>query len=234
MYEQKVAQRVGVADPSLMSWMPSLMQALPSQRNTPLMAEEIITELQRSEWFQMDDRVVFLNKLLMSSQGVAHGAGQVLSRELQILDSPSFIQEKQARVHNLAQFLTLLRAQCQRWIDSSVPTLGALPGSGVVAYPSIDLFEEEGQICIKCSLPGIQMDKAFVGVVNQGTCLEISGETPYDEKKSYLRKEIPCGKFKRVIQLPAKVEEDSADATMTDGLLTVKLKKAGAQKIEVS
>ena len=234
VYENKIANTIGMTDPSLLTWMPSWTQNVPMWRDSKIMAEDIIDELNRSEWLNVDDRVIFIKKLLIGSGRIAHGAQSFLIRELQMLDSPSFIQEKHIRLQTLSNFLNQMRRQMQIWVDGSIPTLGSLQGTGVLTHPLIDIYEEEGNIVITCALPALKMDKAFVGVVNQGTSLEVSGETPCDVKKTYFRKEIPTGKFKRIIQLPTRVDEESADAVMQDGLLTVKLKKANLTKIEVS
>ncbi len=105
--------------------------------------------------------------------------------------------------------------------------------SALVGNPLIDIFEEETNVIVRASVPGASMDAIFVGVVNQGTCLQISGEAELEDK-SFFRKEIPAGKFKRVIRLPYTVEENSADASMQDGVLTVKMVKKGSTKIEIA
>ncbi len=162
-------------------------------------------------------------------------------RELQVLDSPAFIMEKKTRVRRLQEFICRLRARMQQWVDISIPAFSGMPStmggamaggamgamgamgagaSALVGSPLIDIFEEDVKVIVRASLPGMNMDNTFVGVVNGGTCLQISGEAEL-ENKPFFRKEIPAGKFKRVIRLPYTVEEDTADAMLEQGLLTV-------------
>lgn len=257
-YQAKIVERVSMVDPSLMSWIPNLLLSAPVQRSTTtLMAEDILAELERSEWIQIDDRAVILTKLIAASQQVAHSAMGVLMRELQVLDSPTFIMEKKTRVRRLQEFICRLRARMQQWIDISIPAFSGMPftmggamdggamgtmgtmgamgagASALVGNPLIDIFEEDVNVIVRASLPGVDMDKTFIGVVNGGTCLQISGEVEL-ENKSFFRKEIPAGKFKRVIQLPYQCEEDNAEASMEQGLLTIKLVKKGSTKIDIA
>ncbi len=254
-YQAKIIEQVSLVDPSLMSWIPNLLLSAPVQRSPLLMAEDILAELERSEWIKVDDRAVILTKLMSASQQVAHSAMGVLMRELQMLDSPSFITEKVTRVRRLADFVRRLRARMQQWVDMSIPSFSGIPSgmgaamagaggamgagamgaptSALVGNPLIDIYEEDVNVVVRASLPGINMDSTFVGVVNEGTCLQISGEAEL-ENKSYFRKEIPAGKFKRVIRLPYTVEEESADASLNDGVLTVKLVKKGSTKIDIA
>jgi HSP20 family molecular chaperone IbpA len=217
------------------------------------MAEDILAELERSEWIQVDDRAVILTKLITASQQVAHSAMGLLTRELQMLDSSAFVMEKKTRVRRLQDFIHRLRARMQQWVDISVPAFSGMPStmgvpmaggamgmgatgagaSALVGNPLIDIFEDGINLIVRASLPGMNMDNTFVGVVNGGTCLELAGEAEL-ENKSFFRKEIPAGKFKRVIRLPYTVEEDSADASLSDGFLTVKMVKKGSTKIDIA
>ena len=230
-YEKNVRSRISMIDPSLVSWLPAVTEPVPVARSTRLAAEEILGELERSEWFQLDDREVILQNLLRACQRVNNAGYESLLREYQVLETRAFTMEKQNRVRSLGMLIQRLRCRMQALIDSSIspfPSEGAL-----VPNPPVDTFEEEMNVIVRIALPGMSPDKTFLAVINEGTCLEISGEHPTEEK-TYFRKEIPVGNFKRIIKLPYKVEEDTADASSSEGLLVVKLKKKGSTKIDIA
>jgi HSP20 family protein len=57
-----------------------------------------------------------------------------------------------------------------------------------------------------------------------------------DEKKNYHLRERRYGVFYRVLQLPAGIDPSSVQATMSNGVLTIKIPKSQrseAKKIEV-
>lgn len=69
--------------------------------------------------------------------------------------------------------------------------------------------------------------------------LTISGEKRKEEEqsgKNYCRAERCYGRFKRSFTLPSKVAQDKISASYKDGILTVKLLRAGdvkARKVKV-
>lgn len=59
--------------------------------------------------------------------------------------------------------------------------------------------------------------------------VRIAGEKKHEEQKEehgYYRRETSCGSFSRVIDLPAEVDENKADAQFSKGVLTIRLPKS--------
>jgi HSP20 family protein len=62
----------------------------------------------------------------------------------------------------------------------------------------------------------------------EGDTLAIRGERktcPPDEKRSYHRRELECGRFSRAITLPTKVRVDKIEAKAANGIVTITLPK---------
>ncbi len=93
---------------------------------------------------------------------------------------------------------------------------------------AVDLFEEDGSVVAKMSLPGIDADNLTISV--EGESLTISGireeEEEVDEKE-YYSKEIRRGSFSRTVEVPKRVNPDQAVAEYKDGVLEITLPIVG-------
>jgi HSP20 family protein len=109
-------------------------------------------------------------------------------------------------------------------------------GAGFI--PPVDIYEEKDAIYVKAELPGVKPDEVQLHVENN--ILTVTGERKLekDEKREgYHRVERAYGSFTRSFALPNNVQGDQVSASLTDGVLTVKVpKRAEAQprKIAVS
>ena len=93
--------------------------------------------------------------------------------------------------------------------------------------PVVDMYEEDGDLMVKASLPGLKPEEVDITIT--GTTLHIRGETKdeTEEKRGdYYYKERSCGAFERSLDLPVEVKADEAQATFENGVLTLKLPKA--------
>jgi len=111
----------------------------------------------------------------------------------------------------------------QRALDSAFT-------SAKTAYPPVDVVEKEDDIQILATMPGI--DKESLELTILGDTLTIAGEkkSPIQEGVTYIRRERPFGKFRKLIDLPYSVDQDKVTATYNDGLLTVTMSKAESAK----
>lgn len=89
--------------------------------------------------------------------------------------------------------------------------------------PAVETEESEDAYLVRAELPGMKTDD--VNVELSGQELRINGEVSEEggNGKTLRRRH---GKFAYHMSLPADADVDNADATMTDGVLTVRLPKA--------
>jgi HSP20 family protein len=91
--------------------------------------------------------------------------------------------------------------------------------------PRVDVYYcgEPRKAIVEIELPGI--DPSAVNLEVRGRALIVSGERPVRdvEGRTYQQVELPSGVFRRVIELSAEVEADSANATYEDGVLRVEM-----------
>jgi len=93
--------------------------------------------------------------------------------------------------------------------------------------PKVDVKEEDKDIIVSAELPG--MDQKDIDVTVTNDSIRISGEKKQEEEqeeKGYYRHETSYGSFERVIDLPAEVDENKAEAEFSKGVLTIKLPKS--------
>ncbi|HUU11624.1 MAG TPA: Hsp20/alpha crystallin family protein [Phycisphaerae bacterium] len=95
--------------------------------------------------------------------------------------------------------------------------------SGYV-YPSVNVRETDEAYLVACEVPGQEMDDLEVYVT--GNQLTLSGSrqgTIPEEGVTLHRRERDTGRFSRAITLPGPVDSAKTQATLADGVLTVRL-----------
>lgn len=99
--------------------------------------------------------------------------------------------------------------------------------------PSVDIFEEGGEVVAKAELPGLRREDINVRVVDNN--LIISGEKKTEEKverKDYLRLERSHGSFNRTLSLPEGCDLEHVKASYKEGVLEVRIPKTEGTGVE--
>jgi HSP20 family protein len=118
-----------------------------------------------------------------------------------------------------------LRDVMDRLVDDAFvrPTSGL----GMLHSPAVDMIENEDEVVVKASLPGVRSDDINISVT--GDALTIRGEMKSErdeEKDNYIFRERRSGSFSRSLALPTAVVADKAKAEFENGILTLSLPKA--------
>ena len=119
----------------------------------------------------------------------------------------------------------------------SLGGVGALTTAGL--FPSIDVTEADKEIEITAELPGLERQDVEISL--EDNVLTIRGEKKMpahtdDKNKNYHMTERSYGIFYRAFQLPVGIDPASVEATMSNGVLKIKIPKpahTAAKKIEV-
>ena len=132
------------------------------------------------------------------------------------------------RFDPLGEMVSLRHAMDRLFEDSFVsPMSWKTIGNGEGVTPPLDVHETDDHLVVTASLPGIRPDDVEITLVGQ--TLTLRGEFKADEqveREQYLYRERRYGTFNRTLQLPVRVEGDKAEASFTDGLLTLRIPKA--------
>jgi HSP20 family protein len=102
---------------------------------------------------------------------------------------------------------------------------------------TIDVYQTENDIVIKSTIAGVKPDDLDVSISND--MLTVRGERRQDEQvpeENYYYQECYWGSFSRSVILPVDVMPDKIEASMKNGILTIRMPKADhtrTKKIQV-
>jgi len=99
--------------------------------------------------------------------------------------------------------------------------------SAFYSMPAIDLYQDENEVVVKASLPGLKEEDVEISVSNG--VLTLRGEFKQDEDKkdkTYHIREQRYGSFERSINLPSDILTDKSKAEFENGVLTITLPKS--------
>jgi HSP20 family protein len=127
--------------------------------------------------------------------------------------------------------MDLLRNRLDRlFSDANRPYLPGQEWSVADSMPRTNLSDNGDSFEIKAELPGFS--KSELNVKIQGNYLEISGSRKADLPEGYTvhRVERKVASFSRSFTLPAEVDASKVEASLANGILSLKLPKAEAAK----
>ncbi len=96
---------------------------------------------------------------------------------------------------------------------------------------TIDVYQTESDIVIKSTIAGVKPEDLDVSINND--MVTIKGERKNEEEvpeENYYYQECYWGKFSRSVILPVDVLAEKIEASMKNGILTVRLPKADVNK----
>jgi HSP20 family protein len=131
------------------------------------------------------------------------------------------------RWHPFTDLMSLRQAMDRLFEDSFVRPSRALEGLAEVAGPALDIYQKPDEIVVKAALPGVKAEDVNIDIT--GDTLTIRGESKAEQevkREDYLYQERRYGAFSRSVVLPSGVKSDKAEATMEDGVLTLRIPKA--------
>jgi HSP20 family protein len=97
-------------------------------------------------------------------------------------------------------------------------------------FPDLNVWDDERTAYVEAELPGLGADDVRIDVA--GAELTISGERKLQETAGTpLRRERVTGPFRRTITLPWELAADKAEASLRDGVLTVRIPKSERAKV---
>ncbi|HEY9782114.1 MAG TPA: Hsp20/alpha crystallin family protein [Leptolyngbyaceae cyanobacterium] len=133
----------------------------------------------------------------------------------------------------LREFVGLQR-DMNRLFDSLAQTGDSSLASDVAFIPAAEIQETPEAIHLKLEVPGMEAQDLDVQVTAEA--VSINGERKSEtktEEKGVTRSEFRYGSFRRVIPLPARIKNDQVQAQYKNGVLSLTLPKAEAEKNKV-
>jgi len=96
-------------------------------------------------------------------------------------------------------------------------------------YPYVNLYENNDNIEVAVVAPGVKVENINLQLIDNRLTIDTEKKSDYLDKP-YIRKERDFGTFRKVVELPYRVNPDKIEANMKDGILTVKLTRAEETK----
>jgi len=95
--------------------------------------------------------------------------------------------------------------------------------------PACSISEDSGVVTVTLEMPGVPKEGFEVKI--EGNELSVVGEKrAYDERGRYILRERRSGSYRKVFTLDDTISRDKVDASLVDGILTIKLEVKEAAK----
>jgi HSP20 family protein len=96
--------------------------------------------------------------------------------------------------------------------------------------PPADVLVDDDGVTVHMDVPGVPRDRLDVELVNDVVTVRGERPYPYGDDGSVKRVERGFGAFERTLRVMDELDPDRIDATMQDGVLTLRLPKSEARK----
>ncbi len=95
---------------------------------------------------------------------------------------------------------------------------------------AVDVYQTESELVIQSAIAGVKPEELDISI--EGDLITIKGERrrPSEEGEDYFSQECYWGSFSRKIILPVEVDPGRIEATLNEGILTVRMPKISREK----
>lgn len=98
---------------------------------------------------------------------------------------------------------------------------------------TLDLYQTPTEFVIKTPVAGVKESDLEVEITSD--TVKIRGKRIQEEevpKENYFHQELYWGAFSRSVMLPSEIDEDRAEATLSNGILTIRLPKLRKEQVK--
>ena len=91
---------------------------------------------------------------------------------------------------------------------------------------AIDVVAETDAFVVTAFVPGLEADDLSIEILNNTLSIRGEFKNIQEEGVKYMTSELPTGRFGRVVTFPVDVDASKVDASIKNGLLTLRIAKA--------
>ncbi len=95
---------------------------------------------------------------------------------------------------------------------------------------AIDVYQTENDLVIQSAIAGVKPESLDIVIERDVITIKGSREKPFEENGDYFSQECFWGSFSREVILPAEVDPERVEASMRDGVLTIRMPKILREK----
>jgi len=131
---------------------------------------------------------------------------------------------------NAVNELLQLQSELDQLRRTPPHTFFGFGASAAGVFPPVNVVRDaKGDVVLRAEMPGMKPED--ISITCEHRRLTISGQRKADSPGSgYHRRERPFGKFSRSFQLPPDLEIERAQATVGQGIMTLRIPQAAAAK----
>ncbi len=103
-----------------------------------------------------------------------------------------------------------------------------------IRVPSMDMYEEDGELVIKAEMPGVK--KENISVEAGRDFIEIRANMESDEEKkekNYYKRERIIAQYQRRIDLPFQIDPKNIRARYESGVLEIRVSKKESERVRI-
>lgn len=132
--------------------------------------------------------------------------------------------------HDFDRTLSTMRSLM---FDTLLPLNGDLIQDEDANLLAVDMTSDDKQVTVRTALPGFSEDEINVDVRNNVLTISAASKKQRENRgANWHVRELRYGKFARSVMLPEEVNVDKANASLENGILTVKLPKQKPNPIQ--
>ncbi len=98
------------------------------------------------------------------------------------------------------------------------------------SFPTLNVWETEGEIWAEAELPGVSEEDLDISVAGNELTIKGKRKATKPEDSLFHRQERGTGAFTRTVRLPVEIDIDKIEATLRGGILSLRLPKAESEK----
>ncbi len=95
---------------------------------------------------------------------------------------------------------------------------------------AVDIYQTDTELVIQSAIAGVKPENLDISI--EGDIITIEGERrkPFEESGDYFSQECYWGRFSRKLILPVEIDPNRIEATLKEGILTIRLLKILREK----
>lgn len=103
---------------------------------------------------------------------------------------------------------------------------GLVPHAGVILRPDVDIVETDDHVVLVADIPGVAPEDVDVRLERRVLTIRARTREPQPEGFRRIHLEHGAAGYERAFTVSPDVDEDGIEATVADGVLTLRLPKA--------
>jgi HSP20 family protein len=117
-----------------------------------------------------------------------------------------------------------LRREMDRLFDDTFRGFGLTSFGNGFGWPHVEVVDRDKEVRVTAELPGLEEKDVEIRVEDDVLVLRGERRTEFDDRERHYSERY-YGRFERQVALPAEVDDERANATFRNGVLTVTLPK---------